>query len=89
MIDVALSALQHRSQQLRLALESGVASDIRVARENVRLSIVELYNLGYWRDRPQSFRSYIQLYRLCRCLDTSLSVPPSRSVPDRMARYSP
>jgi hypothetical protein len=87
MIEAALAALDFRSRDLRIKLERGIAPDIVTAREQFRLSLVELYYLGYWQQRPDLFRNYMRLFRSCRCLD--ISAPPSRSAPDRTVRYSP
>ena len=87
MHNFALAALQTRSRQLRQMLETGQPGQVTAARENLRLSLVELHHLGYWRERPELFRDYMRLFRSCRCLD--VSAPPSKSVPDKMARYSP
>lgn len=88
MVDLALTTLQSRSRHLRLKLEGGTAADIVRAREQLRLSLVELYKLGYWRERPDLFRNYMQLFRSCRCLDTNFSERQSKSEPDKMVRYS-
>jgi hypothetical protein len=87
MVILALAKLQHRSEKLRTKLTSGSATEIKFAREMLRLSLVELYELGHWRDRPEQLRTHMRLYRACET--ASISAPPSMSVPDRMDQCSP
>ncbi len=89
MVERAVNTLQSRSSYLRLKLEGGTDSEIAHAREQFRLSLVELYSLGYWREHPDRLRGYMRLFRSCRCLDSPVSARPSMTAPDRMARYSP
>lgn len=69
----ALARLRHRGALLERKLASSGMADTETAREMLRQSLVELYELGYWRDHPGEFRSYMRLFRACQ----SLSVPPS------------
>jgi hypothetical protein len=75
----ALAKLQHRSEHLVKKLAFGTRTEVTAARELLRQSLVELYELGYWR--------YMRLYRTCST--EQISVPPSSSAPDRMGQYSP
>lgn len=83
----ALAKLQHRSEQLVKKLAFGSRTEVAAARELLRRSLVELYELGYWQEQPDEMRRYMRLYRTCR--PERISVPPSSSAPDRMVRYSP
>lgn len=87
MVITALARLGHRSEQLTAKLASGTAGDVKAARELLRLSMVELYKLGHWRERPEEFKTYMRLYR-ATCPSIFI-VPLSRSAPDRMGRYNP
>jgi hypothetical protein len=89
MLDFALRKLRSRDSYLRLKLQGGTAGEIARAREQFRLSLVELYELGYWRERPDLLRGHMRLFRACRSLDSKLSAPRSMSAPDKMAQYSP
>jgi hypothetical protein len=87
MVITALAKLQHRSEKLRAKLAFGTATEIKSAREMLRLSLVELYELGHWRDQPEQFRTHMRLYRSC---DTgNISAMEPKSAPDRRDRYSP
>jgi hypothetical protein len=70
-----------------MKLESGTEFEIKIARELLRLSLVELYELGHWRAQPEQFKTCMRLYR--RCETATVSAPPSMSAPDRTGRYSP
>jgi hypothetical protein len=84
---VALAKLRYRSEQLTTKLAFGSATEIGAARELLRRSLVELYELGYWRENPEQFKVHMRLYRACG--STHFSVPESMSAPDRRGRYSP
>lgn len=83
----ALKKLQHRSEQMTMKLAFGTKTEIAAARELLRQSLVELYELGYWLQHPDEMRKYMRLYRICG--PEYISVPESMSAPDRTARYSP
>ncbi len=83
----ALAKLKHRSEQMTTKLAFGTKTEIAAARELLRQSLVELYELGHWLQHPEQMREYIRLYRICG--PDYVSAPESRSAPDRMARYSP
>lgn len=83
----ALARLRHRGKQLSAKLSAGTLTEVAAARELLRQSLVELYELGYWREQPDQFKIYMQLYRACRPME--FNAPPSRSAPDRRDRYSP
>jgi hypothetical protein len=87
MVITALARLRHRSEQLTAKLAFGTASEIKATRELLRLSLIELYELGHWREQPEDFKTYMRLYRACG--PSSITAPPSMSVPDRTARYTP
>lgn len=83
----ALAKLQHRCERLGAALGRGTATEITAARELLRQSLVELHELGYWRDHPDQFKQHMRLFR-------SVDAPPisarvSSSVPDKRVQYSP
>lgn len=84
----ALAKLQHRCERLGTALGRGTATEIAAARELLRQSLVELYELGYWREQPEQFRQHMRLFR---SVDASppISAQVSSSVPDKRAQYSP
>jgi hypothetical protein len=63
MADAALRTLHHRSEQLRKKLRSGTHTEVKAAREMLRLSLVELYALGYWQAQPEKLHDYMRLYR--------------------------
>jgi hypothetical protein len=84
---MALAKLRHRSEQLTAKLAFGTATEVKAARELLRLSLIELYELGHWREQPDDFKIYMRLYRACS--PTSFSVPESMSAPDRRDRCSP
>ena len=87
MAESTLRTLNHRSDQLRIKLRSGTNTEVNAAREMMRLSLVELYGLGYWHTHPDALRDYMRLYRAAT--EMSANAPLSKSAPDRMARYSP
>jgi tRNA(Met) C34 N-acetyltransferase TmcA len=80
----ALRTLAHRSERLRAALSDGTATEIKAAREMLRLSLIELYGLGHWRNKPNDLQNHMHLFRAAEP-----SAQPSKSEPDRTARYSP
>lgn len=87
MVQAALRTLLRRSDQFRTTLRSGTHTEVNAARELLRLSLVELHNLGYWQAHPEQLRCYMRLYR---AVDAgTLTGLESSSGPDRMARYSP
>lgn len=83
----ALARLRHREKQLSAKLSEGTATEVAAARELLRRSLIELYEFGYWREQPDQFKYYMQLYRACGPME--FSALPSMSAPDRKARYSP
>jgi hypothetical protein len=83
----ALAKLQHRSEQMTTKLAFGTKTEIAAARELLRQSLVELYELGHWLQHPDEMRKYMRLYRICG--PDYISVPPSMSAPDRMGQCSP
>jgi hypothetical protein len=83
----ALKRLQHRSEQVTTKLAFGTKTEVAAARELLRQSMVELYELGHWLHHPEDMRKYMYLYRICG--PDYISAPVSRSVPDRRAQYSP
>ena len=87
MVITALARLRHRSEQLTAKLAFGTASEVKTTRELLRLSLVELYELGHWREQPEEFKTYMRLYRACG--PSSITAPPSTSAPDKRGRYSP
>lgn len=87
MADTALRTLRHRSEQLRDKLRSGTHGEVKAAREMLRLSLVELYGLGYWQAQPDQLRDYVRLYRSAE--ERNASAPPFMSEPGRMVRYIP
>lgn len=84
---MALAKLRHRSDQLTVKLAFGTATEVKAARELLRLSLVELYDLGHWREQPEQFKTYMRLYRACS--PTGFSAPESMSAPDRRDQCSP
>ncbi len=87
MVITALARLRHRSEQLTAKLAFGTAGEIKATRELLRLSLIELYELGHWRKQPEEFKTYMRLYRTCG--PNSITAPPSMSAPDRRDRCSP
>ena len=59
----ARAKLAHRSQQLQKLLLNGNTVQIIAARELLRLSLVEMHEIGYWREHPEQFKTEMQLYR--------------------------
>jgi hypothetical protein len=53
----------------------------------LRQSLVELYQLGYWREQPDQFKRHMRLFRASS--SDQFSVPVSMSAPDRRGRYIP
>ncbi len=87
MVITALARLRHRSEQLTAKLAFGTAGEVNTARELLRLSLVELYQLGHWREQPKEFKTYMRLYRACG--PSNFNVQQSKSAPDKRGRYSP
>lgn len=87
MIKAALAKLQHRCERLTSILAFGTAAEISAARELLRQSLVELYQLGYWREQPDQFKRHMRLFRASS--SDQFSVPVSMSAPDRRGRYIP
>jgi hypothetical protein len=84
MMITAQARLQFRNQQLQSVLLNGTDVQIIAARELFRVSLVELHELGYWREYPDQFNAQMRLYRACATLRaTPLG---SMSAPDRKAR---
>ncbi len=83
----ALARLRHREKQMSAKLSTGTATEVLATRELLRQSLVELYEFGYWREQPDQFKYYMQLYRACRPME--FSAPPSMSAPDRRDQCSP
>ena len=81
----ALARLRHRSALLERKLASAATADTETAREMLRQSLVELYQLGYWREHPGEFRSFMRLFRARPCL----SAPPSMSGLGRTDQCNP
>jgi hypothetical protein len=84
---MARAKLLCRSQQLETMLMNGNSVQIIAARELLRLSLVELHELGYWRENADQLKDYMRLYRASGPL--RFNAPVSMSVPDRTARYIP
>lgn len=84
MTDRALRTLEHRNERLRAALNGGTATEIRAAREMLRLSLIELYRLGHWRGQPNDLQNHMRLFRSAEPTES-----PSMTAPDKMARYNP
>jgi len=83
----AYAQLKHRSERLETLLIKGCDVQIIAAREMFRLSLVALYEQGYWQEHPNEFKTHMQLYR--ESGPFRFSALASTSVPDRTARYSP
>jgi hypothetical protein len=83
----ALVKLQHRCERLTTILAFGTATEISAARELLRQSLVELYQLGYWREQPDQFKRHMRLFRASG--PDQFTVPASMSAPDRRGRYIP
>lgn len=83
----AHARLQFRSQQLQTVLLNGTSVQIIAARELLRLSLVELHELGFWRDHPDQFQAQMRLYRACA--EMRFTPPASKSAPDKKARCIP
>lgn len=84
---MALAKLRRRSEQLTTKLTFGTATEIGAARELLRQSLVELYELGYWREQPEQFKIHMRLYRTCGA--SNFSVPESMFAPDRRDQRNP
>lgn len=83
----AYELLKYRSQKLEALVLAGSNVQIIAARELFRLSLVELHEQGFWQQHPNEFKTHMRLYRASGPF--RFSVPASKSVPDRMAQYSP
>lgn len=88
MTRMALEKLNFRSDQLKARLKHGSSMEIKAARELMRHAMVELYDLGYWRNHPDQLNDYMNIYRSCeRGIDFTVTV--SMSGPDKMVQCSP
>ena len=87
MVISALARLRHRSAQLKAKLTLGTATEVASAREMLRLSLVELYDLGYWREHPDEFRIHMQMFRAKTAM--RFSVQPSTSGLGKTDQCSP
>lgn len=76
-----------RKQQLEASLLQGNSTEIIAARELLRESLVQMHDLGYWREHPSQFKGYLRLYRAAGTL--RFNAPASKSAPDKTAQYSP
>jgi hypothetical protein len=76
----ARARLQHRNTQLQTLLIAGSSLQIMAARELLRQSMVELHELGYWRDNPDQLNVQMRLYRAAAKMMFS---PVSMSAPDK------
>jgi hypothetical protein len=85
MVERELRTLQHRSDRLKANLSAGTLTEISAARELLRRSLVDLYELGHWQSQPNDLQRHMRLYRAA---ETKLTAPGSNSVPDRMDRCS-
>lgn len=83
----ARAKLTHRSQQLQKLLLSGTSVQIIAARELLRLSLVEMHELGYWRDNTDEFKSQMKLYRTSARMMFSPLEP--MSAPDKKVQCIP
>jgi hypothetical protein len=83
----ALAKLQHRSEYLAGKLAFGTRTEVAAARELLRHSLIELYELGYWQAAPDEMRKYMRLYRTCS--SEQLIALQSMSVPDKRDQRSP
>lgn len=83
----AYEQLKNRGQKLEALITAGSKVQIMAARELFRLSLVELYEQGFWQQHPSEFKTHIRLYRASGPF--RFSAPASTSGPGRMAQYSP
>lgn len=81
----ARAKLKHRNMQLQAMLSKGTRRQILAARESLRLSMVELNEVGYWRDNPDELNVQLRLYRAAAKMVFS---PASMSGPDKRAQCS-
>lgn len=88
MINTALNTLRHRSQRLSERQKAGTSLEVNAARELMRRSLVELYELGHWQDHPEQLRDYMDIYRASDS-GVDFTVTASMSAPDRRAQCSP
>lgn len=84
---MAHAKLTHRSKQLQTQLLQGNDVQIIAARELLRLSLVELHELGYWQEHPEQFKTHMHLYRAAAKIN--LNLPASMSAPDKTDRCIP
>lgn len=84
---LARTKLQHRSEQLQTLLMNGNSVQIIAARELLRLSLVEMHELGYWRAHPDQFQIQMRLYRASAKM--MFNPPASMSGPDKRGQYIP
>jgi len=87
MTTAAYEQLKYRSQKLEALIMTGSKVQIMAARELFRLSLVELYEQGFWQQHPNEFNTHMRLYRASGPF--RFSPRASKSVPDRRAQYSP
>lgn len=87
MILAAQAKLKHRSDQLQNLMLKGNSVQIIAARESLRLSLVEMHELGYWRDYPEQFRKHMHLYRTSATM--MFNPPVSMSGPDKRGQCTP
>lgn len=84
---MARARLTRRSEKLQTHLLTGNNVQIIAARELLRLSIVEMHELGYWREHPDQFKMQMRLYGASAAI--RFNERRSRSVPDKKARHIP
>lgn len=83
----AYEQLKRRSQRLEALIRTGSKVQIMAARELFRLSLVELYEQGFWQQHPNEFKTHMRLYRASGPF--RFNARASKSVPDKMAQYTP
>lgn len=84
---MAQTKLKHRSEQLQTLLLKGNSVQIIAARELLRLSLVEMHELGHWREYPDKFQAYMRLYRASATI--MFNPPASMSAPDKTDQCIP
>ncbi|OYY68057.1 MAG: hypothetical protein B7Y00_02545 [Sphingomonadales bacterium 17-56-6] len=87
MTAIARAELQRRSAELQTLLMKGSSAQIIAAREKLRLSLVELQELGYWQDNPDEFQIHMRLYRVAAKL--MFNPPASMSGLGKKVQYIP
>lgn len=83
----AIAQLKQRRLQLETQIIMGNDVQIIAARALFRHSLVELHDLGYWREHPDQFKIQMRLYRASAKMP--FNPPVSKSAPDKRARCSP